>query len=258
MSEHEERARKHGWVPKEDFRGDPDKWRTAEEFNDIGDNLMPVMKERLQTLEDKHTETLEKLGKATDGIQKLADHHRGTQRRARDHAIKTVRAEMRQAAADGDVDAYDRLTQQEGSIAAENPAPGTPPISPEYAAFAEANPWYEADPVLKQYADQLSEHVGGQVANDKEFYKEIRSRVAAAYPTHKAFAEETAEAGHFVPVAPVEGGGLGGDGGAASGEKKTWKDLPKEYQDTYELEFSDMSEFFSREDYAKGIFEEEE
>lgn len=253
MSEQEDKARRHGWVPKEDFRGDPDKWRTAEEFNDIGDNLMPVMKERLSKLEEKHDATLTALDKANTGIQKLADHHRGTKQRAQEHAIKTVRAEMRQAVAAGDLEAFDRLQLEAGKIETTTPPEQQP--SPDFAPWVEKNQWYNEDPVLAQYADQVGTVVASQVNNDQEYFAEIRKRVAAAYPTHKAFQEEVSEAGHFIPVAPVEGAGMGGSGGEAQG-KQTWKDLPPEAQQAYELEFSEI-EGFTRDDYAAGYFAED-
>ena len=47
----EEEARKLGWVKQEEWKGDPDKWRPAEEFVERGRNIVPIMRERLEKLE---------------------------------------------------------------------------------------------------------------------------------------------------------------------------------------------------------------
>ena len=35
----EEQARKNGWTPKEEYSGDPSKWKSAEAFNETGEMI---------------------------------------------------------------------------------------------------------------------------------------------------------------------------------------------------------------------------
>jgi uncharacterized membrane protein YqaE (UPF0057 family) len=38
-----DKATKMGWTPKTEFRGDPDKWRPADEFVERGENMLPFV-----------------------------------------------------------------------------------------------------------------------------------------------------------------------------------------------------------------------
>ena len=46
----ETKAREVGWIPEDEFRGDKSKWRSAEEFLQHADNVMPVLKKNNQKL----------------------------------------------------------------------------------------------------------------------------------------------------------------------------------------------------------------
>ena len=58
-----EEARKQGWVPEDEWKGDPDKWRPAEEFVERGKNIIPILNDRLAKTEQM-IETLVKTQKA--------------------------------------------------------------------------------------------------------------------------------------------------------------------------------------------------
>lgn len=47
----EQEARKMGWVEEELWKGDPDKWRPAEEFVERGKNIVPILRDRLEKME---------------------------------------------------------------------------------------------------------------------------------------------------------------------------------------------------------------
>ena len=63
--ESEERARLQGWVPKDEFRGDPDKWKTAEDFLEWGEKIVPIQKERTIALESKLDQAIGDIKKLT-------------------------------------------------------------------------------------------------------------------------------------------------------------------------------------------------
>ena len=42
-AETEDKARRLGWVPKEEFKGDPENWRSADEFMARGEQLLPIV-----------------------------------------------------------------------------------------------------------------------------------------------------------------------------------------------------------------------
>lgn len=105
-SEVETKARAQGWVPKEEFRGDPSKWRPADEFVKRGEEMLPIALERARTAE-RRIQDLE-----TQFQQKLARVERVSEialKRQRDDLETRYAAAMREAAANGDVDRYDQL-----------------------------------------------------------------------------------------------------------------------------------------------------
>jgi len=50
----EGRARRMGWRPQEEFRGDPVRWTDAKTFIERGENELPVLRERYRTLDDRY------------------------------------------------------------------------------------------------------------------------------------------------------------------------------------------------------------
>lgn len=48
----EDQARSMGWVPQEDWKGDPDKWTSAEEYVERGEQIIPIMRANNRALRD--------------------------------------------------------------------------------------------------------------------------------------------------------------------------------------------------------------
>src|SRR5215472_907386 len=42
----EQRARRMGWRPRNEFRGEPERWMEADEFVERGERMLPVLQER--------------------------------------------------------------------------------------------------------------------------------------------------------------------------------------------------------------------
>ena len=42
----EDKARAQGWRPQEEYNGNPDNWKTAEQFIEDGNKIAPIQKER--------------------------------------------------------------------------------------------------------------------------------------------------------------------------------------------------------------------
>ncbi len=57
-------ARRLGWVDKEEFKGDPDKWRPADEFLDRGRRILPIVQANERRLH-RRVDELENLLKET-------------------------------------------------------------------------------------------------------------------------------------------------------------------------------------------------
>lgn len=107
----ETRARAQGWVPQEEFRGNPDQWRDADEFVRRGEEELPILRERNRTL-----------SRQVDDIRRESKAEVARLERMTEIALRNQRAQIhsefenakRQAAEIGDLDRYDQLGRDHG------------------------------------------------------------------------------------------------------------------------------------------------
>lgn len=114
----EARARRIGWVPKEEFRGDPERWAPAADFLERGERTLPILLERNRKIDDK-------LGRVEKDNKALRD-----QLAAMDGTLKEARdtfVEFRERTANVEQRAYARaraeiLAEREAAVASADPA----------------------------------------------------------------------------------------------------------------------------------------
>lgn len=252
MSSIEDQARGMGWVDKDEFKGDPDKWRPAEEFVERGKTILPILTERYDALEQKFNTVSEKLEKTTQNLANFAEFHKGTYKRAYENAKRKIEAKLAEAEERDDLEMYkqgreelDNLERQQATLdAADSDAPSNEP-PPEFHDFQKANSWYGQDNAMTVFTDAMAHQLQGNpnIKNNTEFYAELERLARANFP-HKFQQPQTPESGGS------EGTGEGSKG------KKGWGDLPKDAQDTYLREFKDIPNF-TKEQYAKDYFAQE-
>lgn len=168
VDEVETRARSQGWVPKEEFRGDPDKWRPADEFVKRGEEILPIALERARAAErrvhDLEAEFQQKLSRV-ERVSQLALERQRADLQARYDAA------MREAAANGDIERYDALSQgrhqafqqfdehvqRQLEAKPEQPAPRQdmpPEIRQTVEGWISQNDWFNRDQELNAVAQQ--------------------------------------------------------------------------------------------------------
>jgi hypothetical protein len=153
-------ARNMGWLPQEEYKGNPDKWVDADEYVEKGKQVMPILlanNKRLQNdalTKQAQIDTLkaeiEELREATKALQ---DHASVANKRDVDAARDQLKARLKEAREDNDIDA--EMDIQEALAALKDtPAPKSPAkppvkkdpvddaVSPEFKAWAEENPWF--------------------------------------------------------------------------------------------------------------------
>lgn len=158
----EQEARTLGWVPKEEFRGDEERWIDADAFVERGRHIMPILQKNNEKLqqqlreESAKREKLEAAVKASqESLTAMEEHFTAATKRQVEKARADLLAELKQAKTDGDVDSEVRLTDQltqmrevlpEKKVAAEEKqVVVTPTDLPEVKAFKENNSWYGTD-----------------------------------------------------------------------------------------------------------------
>lgn len=256
--ETEERAKLMGWVPKEKFRGDPEKWIEAEVFVERADNVMPIMKENLNRMEQKFDDYTKssktEIGKLTEQLQRMAELSQTAADRAYKRAVNDLKHQQKDAIREGDVERFDAIEKQIDNLQDGFPEnkPSTKTTNdeehPDFAPWKKTNFWYGQDKELSAFANGIAQVIINEMPtiDGKEFYDEITKRVKDSFP-HK-FSNRNREKSDA-----VEGGG---DGERTSGKKgKSYNDLPPEAKIACD-NFVKDGLFKDRQEYVKDYFVE--
>ena len=144
---YEDQAREQGWRPKEEFEGDPEKWKPAKEFVERGelfgkiDTLGKELKETrkaLKMLQEHHTKVKEvEYKRAVDELKALQKRH------------------LEEGNSDGYLEASELLTDLKAEQKAREAVSAAQPAQtdPRFSSWIDANPWYTKDPDMREYAD---------------------------------------------------------------------------------------------------------
>jgi hypothetical protein len=133
-----------GWVPKDQFRGNPDDWKPADEFIRAGRDIQRNLSRELKEVRG----TLDKVGQTTEAIlaDKLAE---------RDAYWASQRVE---AIKDGDVEAVERIDQTRQQLRQQMPGVQPAP-TPEGKSFADKHSnWFGKDTEATEYATKRCLH----------------------------------------------------------------------------------------------------
>lgn len=176
----ETEARRAGWRPKEEYRGVPGGWRTAEEFLKRGQDILPMVRKDLAKERERNNrmeEEIKTLRQGYDEQKVVMEDLLKMARTANDagykRALDELNARKRDAAASGDVAAVEAIRDQidevkEARAAAPVPTPRPAPtpaapvdprpaVDPVVEQFVADNPWFNTDAVLHKAME--AEHI---------------------------------------------------------------------------------------------------
>lgn len=153
LSEAEKSAMERGWVPKDQWKGDPDAWRPAKEFNDRGELIGKIMAQ----------------GRELEQLKAAVNHMTRQQQKAYiagfENAIAQVKARRDAAIEQGDLQAVQTYNDKLDDIKdqfreAKAQVASTPPVvasNPEgsdtFKSWHSQNKWYEADRAMTVFAE---------------------------------------------------------------------------------------------------------
>jgi hypothetical protein len=161
-------AKKIGWIPKEEFKGDPKNWVDAQDFVESTRNYIPFIKHQNRDLTGKleaatgKVQTLEQQLKAMkEQIDTLAEYNSEANKEKLKEMRTQLIAELKDAKKEGDVDkeirVTEKLTEATSALREADREPAKPngstttqiQMPPEFAAWKAENPWYEGDEVVQ-------------------------------------------------------------------------------------------------------------
>ena len=194
----ESEARSYGWVPLDDFKGNPEQWRDASEYLEARNNNVGALRKTVEQItrenRDLHAK-MDNLGKTHRQmfqmqVKKLKEEH--------EQQLAFLKAQHRQAVQQGDVETADALSDQmadmkqrgpdlpEPEAQQNNPVPQDPdawrrlPGVPEWLA---QNQWVDTDPELREFADALATQyrAKGDKSEPVELLQKIGAKIRATF-----------------------------------------------------------------------------
>lgn len=232
----EQEALHLGWIPKEEFKGDPEKWTDAETFVRRGKELLPILRKNNETLqgqvgrlEGQLAETRQIIAQHTEEMEAMKDLQKKAVKDAVQRAREELRASLRTAKESGDLDAEVEITEQLGEVNRQlkdldnvptvkaPPETKTPPPDPDTLAWISRNPWFESDAALQGLTMGLAQKIKSSQATSgltgKAFYDKLDEMLVEYLPSRRQAPSK------------VEGG-RGSGGGSGGGSEKSFSSLP--------------------------------
>lgn len=147
VDSYEEEARAQGWRPKDEYEGDPDKWRPAKEFVERGELFGKI---------DTMGRELKETKKA---LRMLQEHHTKVKETEYNRAVSELKALQKRHLEEGNSDGYLETTELLTDLKAEQKAREAvaqvqpTKTDPRFASWMQDNKWYGADAEMREYAD---------------------------------------------------------------------------------------------------------
>jgi hypothetical protein len=244
---HETEARANGWVPKEEFRGDESRWKSAEAFNETGKNIAAVSSERNKKLSADMDVLKQSMKEMRDGQFDLIREARKGEKAKYEQKLEKLKGEQEKAFDDGDKEKFQAVNAKIEKLEVPKEAPVKADVTtpdPEMVNFMAENTWYDKDLGLTAEADAIGQSlIRGGMQPGKEFLDKIAKKVKKLNP--EKF--ETKQS-----PSPVEGGSSAGGGGGGKG--KVYSDLPAEAKKACDRYVKDG--LMKKEEYVKEYFTE--
>ena len=195
-------ARESGWRPKEEFRGDPEKWVEADIWVSRGENFLPIIKadrdrarSEVQELRAKTKELADLLAASQEAIGALKEHQTAATKRQVQLAETALRQRLIAARESGNLDeelaVQDELAEirqgREAAAApapkpAAAPAPAAPVEDPATTAWIESNSWFKSNGRKRGYAMGVADEIRNDPATKdlkgRDFFAELDRRLA--------------------------------------------------------------------------------
>ena len=177
LSAAEEKAMEQGWVPQDQWEGDPEQWRPAKEFLDRG--------ELFKKIEDQNR-TIKEFKRALDDLK---GHHSKTREVEYARALEALKMQKQSAIEEGDGaavikldDQIDLVKDEQQRLKQQSNQPTEDIINPEFANWVDKNKWYETSEPMKAYADALGRNLAASGLSPSAVLQEVEKQVKLEFP----------------------------------------------------------------------------
>jgi hypothetical protein len=239
-----------GWQPPSQFKGDPAKALSAEDFVKRGEEFLPFLKANNKRLEQATERASAKIATLEKTIQRLAEHNTKTEQRAYERAVRDIQERLDNATTLGDVAGVRAATEELVDLTKEAASKPAAPVEtedhadpPDFVDWKADNPWFNKDKPLTAAAVAIANEIEAETGMKagQAYYAEVDKRLRAAFPSKFENPRRAA-------ASAVEAGGQ-----APRRAGKTYADLPAEAKVICD-DFVKRVPGFTREKYIKDFF----
>lgn len=246
----ENEAKTFGWVPLDEFKGDPEDWRDADTFLKRGKEINGFLRKDLEKLKSNLMQKDAEIREVKETMAEFAKFHKETEERAYKRAIEDIRKQKAEAVNVGDGEAVVALDEQLDALKEAQKQAATPVTtqkqntpSKEYLSWVKSNIWFETDPELRALANVVSQEItlDSPGLPDAEYLQEITKRVKESAPEkfENPNRRTSAVTGSSDGRAPTQ-----------RTDKKSYDNLPAEAKAACD-KFVKNIKGYTREDYLK-------
>ena len=244
----EAQARAQGWVPEDEYKGDPKRWKSAEDFVAFGEALNPVLKKQRDAFAAETAALKAELESVRGSVADLVKARTQALVEGHNNQVAWLKEQIKAARKSGDDDVVDQLQDTLEEVRANAPKPqvqaAAPKFSPEYLQWKGRNSdWYEKDEDMTDFALGAAERIAKALPHlngTPGFYEEVDARVRRAFPVKFKRAPDS-----MVDTANTNGSPRG---------KKDFNSLPPEVKQLAKKFLSDFPKK-TKEDYARMYYE---
>lgn len=268
--EAEGRARRMGWRPKDEFRGDQTRWTDADTFIARGEAELPILRDRYRNLDERFVrqgdelkEVNTRIGEMTSAFKEHVGLARKAEERAFDRAKREIQTKMRSAVEMADKPAFQQAEAELEQLEQTRPVPPTTPVkdttekkTPEAAkapsldpavqSWLSENTWMNTDPEMAAVAGALHARMlqTEPHLSMSENLARVKVTIAKRYPEHFGNHKREESAAVSTPTGSTK---------TTKPAAKTFDALPAEAKAAY-AKYKIMMPEYKSEDYAKVYF----
>src|SRR5574340_204529 len=194
MDETEKEARSLGWVSQDEFKGNTDRFISADEFLRRGKEVLPLLKatnrkleEQVQRLQNALYYKSQEFDSLTQSVQELKDYQVKEMAERIKQERAALRVQLKEAREEGNVelegqieDRLDALKEQK--VPAQNPTQPSsiprPPLTQEYLDWHKENPWFEHDQRKTGLALGIGRELQARGITGKAFFAQLDKELA--------------------------------------------------------------------------------
>lgn len=177
LSPVQQEALGQGWVPKEDFDGDPEKWVDAGEFLRRGELFRKI---------ESQSKELKDVKRA---LNELAKHNSRIREIEYKNALESLKKEKKVALSEGDADRVvdldekiDLVKDQQRQFQTQQVQEVVPPeVHPELRNWMNKNGWYEANRSMRGWADARGVELAEQGKTPNQVLEQLEKEVKTVF-----------------------------------------------------------------------------